>query len=208
MDTNKSDNIAVLTLYILINNSFVKLTMIWYTKACAHQEVAQHQHCQHNCCSDWHNVSQLHARTCCILVNNTEMTTTLFLKFSCQRYLQYISLLCNFAYCVLQNVCVTKICYDNSTLTYMYLHLAMYIQTQTCYILYTTASTNTPFWRIIDNLDTICFSWLYSIQCHIGPVDCYWRLVWTYIVCNSEPSAFTIIRILHAWVEIIIILQL
>ena len=36
-----------------------------------------------------------------------------------------------------------------------------------------------------DDLHSVCFSWLYSIQCHIGPVDCYWRLVWTYIVCDQ-----------------------
>ena len=27
------------------------------------------------------------------------------------------------------------------------------------------------------DLNSVFFSWLYSIQCHIGPVDCYWRLV-------------------------------
>ena len=27
------------------------------------------------------------------------------------------------------------------------------------------------------DLNSVFFSWFYSIQCYIGPVDCYWRLV-------------------------------
>ena len=76
------------------------------------------------------------------------------------------------------------------------LHKLISTNIQTFYIMY-TVSTNTPFWRMSNNLHSVCFSWLYSIQCYIGPVDCYWRLVWTYIVCDSEPSVFTIIWILH-----------
>ena len=49
--------------------------------------------------------------------------------------------------------------------------------------------------KVRTNLHSVCFSWLYSIQCHIGPVDCYWRLVWTYIVCD---------QIVHQWITLVL----
>ena len=45
--------------------------------------------------------------------------------------------------------------------------------------------------QVWGDLHSVCFSWLYSIQCHIGPVDCYWRLVWTYIVCDQVVDQCT-----------------
>ena len=43
---------------------------------------------------------------------------------------------------------------------------------------------------IQSDLHIVCLSWLYSIQCHIGPVHCYWRLVSTYIVSD---------QVVHQW---------
>ena len=83
-----------------------------------------------------------------------------------------------------------SICANNYFCKVLYTHTLVYIHACINYQLTDNGNNQVVgFFRwhtARTNLHSVCFSWFYSIQCHICPVDCYWRLVWTYIVCDYK----------------------
>ena len=80
--------------------------------------------------------------------------------------------------CVGKSNETVQLYYGSCFLSYSYYHYrsAVYIITINLKLL-EPIKKDIKMFIMWTNLHSVCFSWLYSIQCHIGPVDCYWRLV-------------------------------